>query len=165
MITCQFEDGAQGRLRHVTVATIATNQNNQVLLVRRAPHLTRGGKFTIPGGFVDRDETIAQAGLRELAEETGYSAEIVSLFYVNDNPDRPREDRQNSDFIYVVRITGGDRALSEETSEVTWVSLSELPPDEDFAFDHRGLILLYADYLRSRFALPAFPAQNPLPAA
>lgn len=108
---------------------------------------------------------MAEASLRELAEETGYQAEIVSLFYINDNPNRPREDRQNIDVIYIVRVTGGECAVSEETSEVVWAPLADLPPNEHFAFDHRAVLVLFAEYQRSPFPLPAFPALRPLPTA
>ncbi len=60
-----------------------------------------GGKFTIPGGFLDRNENIEQGTLRELKEETGYEGKIICLFHINDNPTRPKEDRQNVDFIYM----------------------------------------------------------------
>jgi hypothetical protein len=36
---------------------------------------------------------------------------------VNDNPNRPKEDRQNVDFIYLVRVVGGASTLNSEVSE------------------------------------------------
>lgn len=58
MISCTFENGnkALRGLRHVTVGAIAINENNQVLLVKRAVHLPNGGKLSIPGGLLDRDK-------------------------------------------------------------------------------------------------------------
>jgi 8-oxo-dGTP diphosphatase len=101
MIACTFENGHQAvsGLRHVTVGAIVVNDNQQVLLVERAATLDFRGKWTIPGGFLDRDENTADGTLRELQEETGYAGEIVCLFRINDNPNRPKEDRQNVEFL------------------------------------------------------------------
>ena len=73
MIACTFEDGhqAEGGLRHVTVGAIVVNDHHQVLLVKRAATMDHGGKWTIPGGFLDREENTAEGTLRELQEETG----------------------------------------------------------------------------------------------
>lgn len=153
MITCQFEDGGKGKLRHVTVGAIVINDKNEILLVKRAsPH--RFGKFTIPGGFLGRDENVEQATLRELKEETGYDGEIVFLFRIKDNPKRPKEDRQNVDFLYIVNVTGGKPTLNREVSEIKWFSEADIPPEDEFAFDHRDSILKYFKYLKEPFQLP-----------
>src|SRR3569832_1131425 len=107
MIKCTFENSTTASLRHITTGVIIVNDQNEVLLVKRAEHLTRGGKYTIPGGFLDRDETVEEGALRELKEETGYNGEIVKLFHVNSNPNRPQEDRQNVDIIFTAKVIGG----------------------------------------------------------
>ncbi len=156
MINCTFENGnnALRGLRHVTVGAIAVNTDMQVLLVKRALNIHNGGKFTIPGGFLDRDEDIAQGVLRELKEETGYDGKIVSLFRVNDKPNRPKEDRQNVDIIYIVNVISGSSTINAEVSNVLWFSKDELPSEDEFAFDHRDSILKYFDYLVKEFPLP-----------
>lgn len=154
MIRCEFENRSKASLRHVTVGSIIVNHNNQVLLVKRAPHLPNGMKYTIPGGFVDRDENTKQAALRELREETGLDGEIISLFRINDNPKRPKEDRQNIDFIYIVKITAGLEKLNDEVTNIEWFSKEALPSEDEFAFDHRESILFYFRYLEKSFSLP-----------
>lgn len=145
MISCFFENGnrAAKGLRHVTVGAIAVNGNQQVLLVKRTPDIHNGGRYAIPGGFLDRDEDTKQATLRELKEETGFDGEIVSLLKINDNPKRPKEDRQNVDFIYVVKILGGEANGDKETGSIEWFNKDNLPVEEDFAFDHREALLEY----------------------
>lgn len=156
MITCTFENGnkALRGLRHVTVGAIVVNDNKQVLLVKRAENMHNGGKFTIPGGFLDRDENAPQGTLRELKEETGYDGEIISLFRINDSPNRPKEDRQNVDFIYIVKIIGGVSAINTEVTNILWFNKDNLPEEEKFAFDHRNSILKYFEYLEKKFPLP-----------
>ncbi len=153
MITCEFEDGGKGKLRHITVGAIVVNEQSQVLLVKRAV-AHRFGKYSIPGGFLDRDEDTKIATLRELKEETGYDGEIMFLFRLNDNPRRPKEDRQNVDVLYVVRVTGGEATLNKEVSEIKWFSEESLPSEEEFAFDHRETILKHFKYLKEPFQLP-----------
>lgn len=158
MISCTFESGhkATKGLRHVTVGAIAINQDKRVLLVKRAEGMHNGGKYTIPGGFLDRGESTAEGTLRELKEETGYDGEILNLFRINDNPNRPKEDRQNVDFLYLVKIVGGKETENKEISKIFWVSKDDLPGDEEFAFDHRESILKCFNYLANDFPLPIF---------
>src|SRR5690349_24035488 len=101
MLTCTFETGAQGQLRHVVVHALVEREG-ALLLVKRAPHISEGGKWGLPGGFLDRDENLEQGVLRELREETGWSGEVRGLLRVNSRPDRPREDRQNVAFDFII---------------------------------------------------------------
>lgn len=154
MINCKFENGGETSLRHVTVGAIAVNDKGEILLVRRVPGLHRGNTYAIPGGFLDRDEDIKGAVLRELEEETGFKGEVIDLFRINDSPLRPKEDRQNVDMIYLVKIIGGKEKLNPEVTEFKWVNKYTLPDDDEFAFDHRDSILRYIEYLASPFQLP-----------
>lgn len=154
MITCKFENNNQAQLRHVTVGAIVINEKNQILLTKRAPHLLRGNTYTIPGGFLDRDENTKEATLRETLEETGIVGEILSLFRINDNPNRPKEDRQNVDFIYLVKAVGGSFNKNDEVTEVGWFDENAIPKESAFAFDHRESIMRYLEYLKSPFPLP-----------
>jgi ADP-ribose pyrophosphatase YjhB (NUDIX family) len=154
MIKCILENGHETSFRHVTVGVITTNEKNQVLLVKRAPNLLRGNTYTIPGGFLDRNENLEKAAIRELKEETGYEGKIEMLFQINDSPDRPKEDRQNVDFVFIATVTGGEMKLNEEVADIRWVSEEDLPQEDEFAFDHRKIILHYFKYLKDVFALP-----------
>lgn len=153
MIQCIFEQGRPASLRHVTVGAIVVNEKREVLLVKRAVS-HNFGKYTIPGGFLDRNEDTRQGTLRELKEETGYEGEIRDLFCVNDSPNRPKEDRQNVDFLYLVTVTGGKITMNNEVSEIRWFTEEQLPSDDQFAFDHRKWIMAYFRYLETPFTLP-----------
>ena len=156
MIACTFEDGhhAEGGLRHVTVGAIVVNDHHQVLLVERAAMLDFSGKWTIPDGFLDRDENTAEGTLRELQEETGYAGAIVGLFRINDHPHRSKEDRQNVEFLYIVTVMSGVATINAEVSQIVWFDKDNLPEEEAFAFDHRESILRYFSYVEKPFPLP-----------
>src|SRR5262249_38211427 len=100
MIMCRLEHGATAALRHVAVHAIV-ERDGQLLLVKRASYLPEGGKWALPGGFLDRDETLVEGVLRELREETGWEGRVIALLRINSRPDRPHEDRQNVAFDFV----------------------------------------------------------------
>ncbi len=141
-------------MRHVVVDMLVVD-NNKILLVKRTGKWLETGKWALPGGFLDRNETGAQAAVRETREETGYEAKVIKLFQVNDNPVRPHElNRQNVSLVYLmkpIKKVGGHDA---EVSETKWFDLNKLPPAKSFAFDHLDTIKLYKFTLQKRFRLP-----------
>lgn len=153
MVTCVFENGGRAALRHAVVHAVV-ERDGALLLVRRAPHLSEGGKWGLPGGFLDRDETLVDGVLRELHEETGWTGRVVALLRINSNPNRPREDRQNVAFDFVVEPLTRTGQPDAESSSVAWISIDRLPPLETLSFDHGDTVRAY---LASRGALPASP--------
>jgi 8-oxo-dGTP diphosphatase len=129
-------------------------KDGALLLVRRAEGLLEGGKWGLPGGFLDRDETLAEGALRELREETGWEGRVVSVLRVNSRPDRPREDRQNvavEVIVAPVRRVGDPDA---ESTVVAWIPIDRLPSLNALAFDHGETIRLYLDHRRGSLASP-----------
>lgn len=159
MIDCFFESGKKVQLRHVTVDAIALNTDQtQVLLIKRSPQMVQPNKYALPGGFLDRDETLAQGVLRELQEETGYTGQILTPFCIVDTPQRNDENRQNINFVFLIKV---DRQTSQpdphEISSVHWFPLKKLPPASQFAFDHHRLLSLYLQHRKKPFSpLPFF---------
>ncbi|MBI2405403.1 NUDIX hydrolase [Candidatus Gottesmanbacteria bacterium] len=153
MITCTFENGKTTSLRHVVVHAIV-EKDGAILLGKRAGDILETGKWGLPGGFLDPNETAAQGALRELKEETGWEGEIVSLFRINTNPNRPHEDRQNVALDFLIKPTGKAGEPDHESSEVEWIPFEKLLPFDQFAFDHGQSIGLYLKYRQHPFALP-----------
>lgn len=135
MITCEYENNTKASLRHVTVDAIII-QNKNILLIKRAAHLINPNKYALPGGFLDRDETTEEGIKREIKEETGFDALEVKLFKVIDKPNRKGEDRQNVDFVFIVKVGEKVSESDSEIKEVVWFDLNNLPGEEEFAFDH-----------------------------
>lgn len=142
MITCQFEDGAKAALRHVVV-DILLIKGNQILLVKRAPHLLNGGKYGVIGGYFERGETLIECARREAKEETGYNIHIEKLLTIVDSPHTPQEDRQNVKFVYLASPLTKTGTPDHESTEVTWFDLDKLPTKQEFAFDHYDMIQEY----------------------
>ena len=142
MINCTFENGRRASLRHVVVHAVV-EKDGALLLVRRAPHLLEGDKWGLPGGFLDRDESLSDGILRELREETGWEGQVSALLRINSRPDRPGEDRENVAFDFVVTPVRRVGEPDEESSAVEWVPLDRLPPLHTLAFDHGDTVHLY----------------------
>jgi ADP-ribose pyrophosphatase YjhB (NUDIX family) len=153
MITCAFEDGNEALLRHAVVDTIVI-KDNKVLLVKRTAKLLEGGKWGLVGGFVERDETLAEAAAREILEETGWEVKDLTLLAINDKPDRPKEDRQNIAFVYFCTATEKTGEADWESDDQQWFAWSELPEEEQIAFDHAHNIKLYQRYVKESLSLP-----------
>ena len=154
MISCQFENGSPAHLRHVVVHAIVEADGKLLLVLRAKSHSSEGGKWALPGGFVDRNETTQEAIVRELREETGWEADVVKLFRINSRPDRPHEDRQNIALDYLLNPLRLSGCHDDEISEVSWVPIQDLPSPETLAFDHGDSIRQYLRYRKSVFALP-----------
>jgi len=145
MLTCILEHGVKTSFRHVVVNAIVI-MDQKVLLAKRADFLPEGGKWGLPGGFMDRDETLIDAVKREVREETGYDIKNVELFRIVDSPKRPREDRQNVMFIYSADAGEKIGAPDKESSEVRWFRVDKLPDEKEFAYDHFEQIKLFASH-------------------
>lgn len=153
MIKCTFENGNQTSLRHVVVHAIV-EKDGKLLLVKRAKKLLEGGKWSLPSGFLDRDETAKEGILRELKEETGWEGEVLILFRINTNPNRPHEDRQNVPLTFIVKSIRQVGEPDHESTAVDWVAIEKLPPFDEMAFDHGETIKLYLEYRQNKFNLP-----------
>ena len=103
-------------------------RKDQVLLAQRS----RGsylGKWGFPGGHVERGETVVEAGLRELMEETGVCAEprgvLTHLDVIG------RRDDGTITFHYVLLAVladwiSGDGVAADDAAAVRWMSLEEM---------------------------------------
>jgi len=96
---------------------------DKALLVRRA---LGGyvGAWAIPGGFIERDETIDVAVRREVFEEAGVKAEIEGLIAVRS---RTTDDENSAYFIFLLRTADEEaRADGFEVDQARFFTLTEV---------------------------------------
>lgn len=105
-------------------------EEGKVLLVRRTMKPERG-KWSIPAGFLDRDEDPELVAVREAQEETGLHVEIEDLVDVYYNPPSP-EGGASVFILYRARLLGGELKAGDDADAAGFFSPDELP---DIAFD------------------------------
>lgn len=160
MITCYFENNekAIGKgLRHVTVNAIIVHENKILLVKRGTAHgkkMLEWGKWGLVGGFLERDETLTQGLSREVFEETGCEIDNLILFHIKDSPKRPKEDRQNVEFVFIAHFIKQTPKIDEEVITSKWFPLDHMPPLSEIAFDHGENVELYKKYLKKNHPLP-----------
>jgi len=101
--------------------------DGRVLLVREISD----GKWTLPGGWSDVNQSAAECVMREIAEESGFEARALKLAAVRDYQ-RSGHPPRNLDSIYkmffICEITGGAARGSDETSDAAFFPRDDLPP-------------------------------------
>src|SRR5690242_12159492 len=76
----------------------AVVRDGKLLLVRRASRHGRGN-WQLPGGFIEPDETMEQAVVREVREEAGVLAAVEAVLGL-----RSRYDPENGNGVYVILL-------------------------------------------------------------
>jgi ADP-ribose pyrophosphatase YjhB (NUDIX family) len=103
-------------------------RDGKVLVVRRA-RAPANGVFSLPGGVVETGETLHEAVVREIREETGLAIEPVALAGFRETIVRDKDDRVERHFVilpFAARWLAGEPVLNDELSEWRWVDQDEL---------------------------------------
>ncbi len=112
------------------------NENFQgIVLIER---LNRPLGVAIPGGFVDIGETVENAVIREMKEETTLDITIESLLGVYSDPSRD-ERFHTASIVYICKAYGTPKA-ADDAKEVYVYKIDEIPL-EKLVFDHKQIIL------------------------
>jgi 8-oxo-dGTP diphosphatase len=98
-------------------------RGDEVLLIRRG-RPPRVGQWSLPGGRIEPGERAIDAGLRELMEETGVTAEILGLVDVVDGL-FPAEDRHYVLIDYAARWITGEPRPGDDAVEALFLPLPE----------------------------------------
>lgn len=128
------ESGIRRNNRPVTVDVIIRHEGGIVLIRRgRAPF---EGHWALPGGFVEHDESVEQAAVREALEETGLHIRLDQLVGVYSRPDRDIL-RHTVAICFTAHVIGGTLKGGDDAAEaqvVRGIAESRL------AFDHAEML-------------------------
>jgi ADP-ribose pyrophosphatase YjhB (NUDIX family) len=110
--------------RPFLAVSAAIIRDGHVLLARRARGASTG-VFTLPGGVVEAGETLHEAIVREVMEETGIAIAPVGLAGYREHVERETDGRVKRHFVilpFACRwISGEGTPLLEELSELCWI--------------------------------------------
>jgi 8-oxo-dGTP diphosphatase len=104
------------------VGAVAVTPDDHLLLVRRA-NAPGQGLWSLPGGRVERGETLYDAVVREVAEETNLDVVCGPLVgWV----ERIEPERHFVIMDFAVTVLGGDVRAGDDAADAAWVPLEEV---------------------------------------
>lgn len=106
----------------VAVGAFIFDRDGRVLLVERG-HAPSEGLWSVPGGRLEMNETLAQAVAREVREETGLVVEVGALACV---VERISEGYHYVILDYLARVIGGELAPASDVRAARWVTSDDL---------------------------------------
>jgi ADP-ribose pyrophosphatase YjhB (NUDIX family) len=120
----------------VGVAVVLRDEQGRVLLGKRASG-EYAGLWCIPCGYVEWDEDVREAAVREFEEETGVQVELGGIVAVHSN--FHNRDKQTVGIWFEGKVAGGELfPIDGELTELGWFAPATPPP---LAFPTDGLVL------------------------
>ncbi len=134
----------------LTVDCIIFGFDNDVLkllLIERG-HDPFKDAWALPGGFVDMDEDLETAALRELEEETGVKDLFIEQLFTFGQPGRDPRGRVVSVAYYaLVNLKDHPVQAASDASNAEWFKIDKLPP---LAFDHEAIVKVAIERLKGK---------------
>lgn len=124
------------RCLSVGLTTLIEDEKGRILLEKR----TDNGKYCLPGGSIDLDETVTEGARREVYEETGILLDELHLFYIRSGSKNqmvyPNGDVTDYvDLFFYAKVDSSKVSLSIKDGESTSLKFyapEEFPPSEEF---------------------------------
>jgi len=123
------------------------NKKISVLLVQRKNEPFKG-EWAFPGGFVEQEESLEEAVLRELKEETGVGLSYLEQLYTFGLPNRdPRSRIVSIAYFGLVRPDTLTVKADSDAQDAKWFDIKNLPY---LAFDHQDILDIALKRLRAK---------------
>ena len=104
---------------------LVKNKRNEILLIQRG-YGSRKGKWSLPGGNMDKGESLRQTARRETLEETGIRMTVDHLYY--------QGKKHYVEVWFGKQIGGRLKVQKRECLDASWFSSYMLPHDDNLAF-------------------------------
>lgn len=97
------------------------NKFNEILMV-----FNHEGHWSFPGGRVEENESLTEATIREVFEETGFKVEVGNLLAVNEAKFLKRNQHAVL-FTFEAKIVGGTEEIKmpQEILQIEWVNIEQ----------------------------------------
>ena len=120
----------------VVGVAIILMDGNRILLGKRARGAYKDA-WCIPCGYVEYDEDVREAAIREFAEETGLEVKLNYVYTVHSNFHNP--DMHSVGIWFRAEVVGGQLRADDDLSAVEYFPLDQLPETLAFETDVRVL--------------------------
>ena len=124
----------------VAVDALIKYSNDSIVLIRRKNPPFKGF-LALPGGFVDVGETVEEACLREVYEETRLRVKIMKLIGVFSDPDRDPRGHNISVAFFCIPISEKENPEANDDAAALEIIPLKKIPSLDLAFDHTDIII------------------------
>ena len=110
--------------REVVVQIIVMNRHGEILVCRRGPGARfEQGKWNLPGGHLEMDESLEECAARECREETGVVIDADNLRFIGIDSDPQDNPRQKVVVSYVAAVDERQPTIADgdEIDDVCWI--------------------------------------------
>ena len=126
------------------VRAIIADPEGRILFLKRQNTRYSNGQWCLPGGKVEFGQTVEEAVVKEVAEETFLRClDCRFLFYVDSLPNVENENHFIN-FYFSCR-TSGEVVLNEESADYAWVKTEEMG-NYELAFGQREAVEKYGTF-------------------
>lgn len=132
--------------RSVAVCAVIMTSDLKVIVTKRSDKVDHCGLWALPCGYIDWNESIHQALIREVWEELGINVDGAQahLYHINDDPSK--DEKQNITFHFVIILERSSEEiekeikLCDESTQFDFIdfhtALNKNFGDKQFAFNH-----------------------------
>jgi ADP-ribose pyrophosphatase YjhB (NUDIX family) len=125
------------------------DDNERVLLVKR----TDDGRYCLPCGWMNPNESTAESAVREVYEETGFTVHVARLVDVfTRKPSAELGPHTTVAVVYLCEVTGGEARESHETTDIGYWRIEDVPAWHGL---HHQYALAAREVWRARQAEPS----------
>lgn len=146
----------------LTAKAVIVNKNEEILILKRSKkEKTHPSAYDLPGGTLEKGESINALLKREIKEETGLDIEGGYLFKVSEYPDRHKKIDDIKGLRFIVRYPGNDyekiKLNKKEHESFEWLdiekAIDKFSKKDGFENEKRETILKARDYLEMQKSL------------
>lgn len=108
-------------------AAVAIIDNEKILMLKRVDN----GKWTLPGGTMELNESLIDCAIREVREETGLAVQVIDVIGTYTDPDvrieySDGEVRREFTIVYYGTAINSEVVIDDESSDYAWIPMTDV---------------------------------------